>query len=226
LLDTDGTYHTVYTGQPEVTDCPYTLTINLSDVDYQATGVKVTVDQSILNPTSWNEIDAVELVGRYVGGEIPSEDTPPPEEAPAGDYELPELLPSNLAPGTFQYDIVGAGEDISIEGSTLQYQSTSDEYVIGLISDDMRYSLSLFMPLELGNGPLRLIPYEGSSFSKSPSTAIYIGFSLFEADGGLMMLEEVDDTITGSFTFVAHERDDPSQVVTVSGVFRQIPLEE
>ena len=40
------------------------------------------------------------------------------------------------------------------------------------------------------------------------------------------MFEEAGDTITGSFAFVAHDKDDPSQVVTVSGVFNQIPLVE
>ena len=63
LIDTEGTYHEVYTGEPENLweECPYTLSI-LVWADYQAAGVKITIDQSVIDPT-WNEIDAVELVG-------------------------------------------------------------------------------------------------------------------------------------------------------------------
>ena len=124
------------------------------------------------------------------------------------------------------FEVVGADEDRTVEQGVLQYQSTSDEYVIGLISEDFRYSLSLILPMDLNPGPLPLIPYNSGSFSKGPTTAIYIGVHLFEANGGLMMFENVDDTITGSFAFVAHDGDDPSRVVVVTGVFNQIPLVE
>jgi hypothetical protein len=63
LLDTVGEYHTIYTGEPEdMSDaCPYTLSIPVEGADYQALGVKITIDQSVLQ--EWLEIDAVELVG-------------------------------------------------------------------------------------------------------------------------------------------------------------------
>lgn len=230
MLDVDGTYHTVYTHQPEVMMCPYTLTLTIEDTeDYQVVGIKLTVDQSILDPTSWNEIDAVELVGRYVGGE--AVDAPPVESAPVvdaavGDYELPDISPSSLAPGSFQYVVVGADVDKSVNSDTLQYQSTSDEYVIGLISQDTRYSLSLMLPQDISTGPLPLNPYESGSFKKAPTIAIYIGVRLYIADGGVIFFDEVNDTITGSFAFEAHSKDDPTKVVSISGVFNSIPLVE
>jgi hypothetical protein len=62
LLDTAGTYHQVYTGQPKtVTQCPYTLSISVDGADLKVVAVKITVDQSVSG--QWNEIDAVELVG-------------------------------------------------------------------------------------------------------------------------------------------------------------------
>ena len=63
LLDVEGKYHTIYTGEPEDKgdDCPYILSIPVEDADYQAVGVKITIDQTVLQ--NWNEIDAVELVG-------------------------------------------------------------------------------------------------------------------------------------------------------------------
>ncbi|NJN66632.1 MAG: PQQ-binding-like beta-propeller repeat protein [Chloroflexaceae bacterium] len=66
LRDTDGLYHEVYSAVPETVEapCPYTLSIPVeaADATYLADGVKITVDQSVVG-TSWNEIDAVELVG-------------------------------------------------------------------------------------------------------------------------------------------------------------------
>jgi len=62
LLDVDGEYHDIYLGEPgEADECPYTLSIPVEYADYRVIGVKITIDQSVLG--SWNEIDAVELVG-------------------------------------------------------------------------------------------------------------------------------------------------------------------
>ena len=63
VLDSAGSYHQVYTGEPVNLwdECPYTLSIPL-DEDYPVVAVKITIDQSVI-PTTWNEIDAVELVG-------------------------------------------------------------------------------------------------------------------------------------------------------------------
>jgi hypothetical protein len=64
LIDTEGTYHEIYAGVPEDKshECPYTLSIQVPKANYLATGVKITIDQSVI-PATWNEIDAVELVG-------------------------------------------------------------------------------------------------------------------------------------------------------------------
>ena len=62
VLDEDTGYHTVYQGQPEMTDCPHILTVTIDDADYMVQTVKITVDQSKLD-LPWDEIDAVELVG-------------------------------------------------------------------------------------------------------------------------------------------------------------------
>ena len=64
LIDIDGTYHEVYMGKPEdkSDECPYTLSIQVKKVNYLTIGVKITIDQSVIAAT-WNEIDAVELVG-------------------------------------------------------------------------------------------------------------------------------------------------------------------
>jgi len=63
LRDLEGNYHTIYTGFPadESDTCPFLLHIPVEGVDKQVDGVKITIDQSVLE--TWNEIDAVELVG-------------------------------------------------------------------------------------------------------------------------------------------------------------------
>lgn len=62
IVDQTWEYHVVYTGTPVMTDCPHVLSIPISDADYLAIGVRITIDQSQLN-LPWAQIDAVELVG-------------------------------------------------------------------------------------------------------------------------------------------------------------------
>ncbi len=62
LIGADGTYFVVYTGFVTVqSTCPYIFTIDVN-VDTTVVGALITVDQSS-SDLSWNEIDAVELVG-------------------------------------------------------------------------------------------------------------------------------------------------------------------
>lgn len=87
ILDDSGVYHEVYTGTPQGTSCPYVLSIPIQNASYQATAVKLTVDQSQLN-LAWDEIDAVELVGiastfgEYASDAIGIE--PPNQSVPMG----------------------------------------------------------------------------------------------------------------------------------------------
>jgi hypothetical protein len=62
LWDIGGEYHTIYTGEPIQTDCPYTLIIPVDPMDVPVNAVRITIDQTVLG-LSWNEIDAVQLTG-------------------------------------------------------------------------------------------------------------------------------------------------------------------
>lgn len=70
LIDIGGEYHVIYTGKPSVKDCPYKMFI-LVQGDYRAVGVRITLDQSMLDASLWDEIDAVELVGLYTEIQTP-----------------------------------------------------------------------------------------------------------------------------------------------------------
>jgi len=68
LIDITAGYHEVYSAQPvdrSSEPCPYILTIPV-ETDLEVGGLRITIDQSVVG--SWNEIDAVELVGQPVGG--------------------------------------------------------------------------------------------------------------------------------------------------------------
>jgi hypothetical protein len=70
LIDANSEHSdaTIYQGKPKaVTQCPYTLSIPVTGIDYPIMGVRVTIDQSVLG-LGWNEIDAIELVGETVSG--------------------------------------------------------------------------------------------------------------------------------------------------------------
>jgi hypothetical protein len=137
--------------------------------------VRILIDQSLLQ-TGWNEIDAVELVGVGTAGPeaaVPTKTTAPGVGAPVNTENYP-YTPESLSAGAFVIDVAGAGEDTSVKSSKLQNQSTSAEYVVGLISQDDRYALSLFLPLNLKERTIKLAGYNDAAATKAPSAAIYI----------------------------------------------------
>jgi hypothetical protein len=63
LIAVSGEVVEVYTQAPEGFDtCPMFLSVTVPETDFLVQGVRITVDQSVLN-VGWNEIDAVELIG-------------------------------------------------------------------------------------------------------------------------------------------------------------------
>ncbi|PWH17665.1 MAG: hypothetical protein DDG59_07760 [Anaerolineae bacterium] len=70
LIDLSGNFVNVYTAEPRpIETCPYILTLPTAFSGILAQGVRITIDQSLLN-LGWNEIDAVEMIG------APGEGTP------------------------------------------------------------------------------------------------------------------------------------------------------
>lgn len=62
VMSANGESAVVYTAVPaDIDECPYILTIDVSGVNFAVKQVEIVVDQT--NHASWNEIDAVELVG-------------------------------------------------------------------------------------------------------------------------------------------------------------------
>jgi len=63
VRDETGTYSAVWEGAPGATaQCPRVLSIPVSGIDRRVVAVRIHLDQR--NGAAWNEIDAVQLVGR------------------------------------------------------------------------------------------------------------------------------------------------------------------
>jgi hypothetical protein len=109
LLDAYSQHYDVviYEGKPKaVTECPYTLSIPVTGIDYPIMGVRVTIDQSVLG-LGRNMIDAVELVGNALAGYEPLPTAPaPPEGIWDNVYALPIFPTAN--------GVSYVGEDILI----------------------------------------------------------------------------------------------------------------
>jgi hypothetical protein len=74
VLGVDNVYYSVYTAEPYVAlDCPMILSVPVN-LDVEVTGVRISLNQTVL---PWTEIDAVELVG-LSGGEVIAQPTPIP----------------------------------------------------------------------------------------------------------------------------------------------------
>lgn len=219
VIDQSYAYHVVYEGTPvdRWEECPYTLSIPVA-FDQPVVGVKITLDQTVIG-IPWNEIDAVELVG--MGDASAVTDTGGTTDTSGG------VFTGSLGPGEFSFMITNQVDAPTlVEGSTLQYQSTTEEYVIGLVSPDERHTLTLFLPFELSDGLLTLVAYDSASPTKGPSTAIYVGFKLYVATEGFIdFVDTAGGKITGTFYFSAVNKDDASDTIIVTGEFSQLPLE-
>ena len=116
LLDTQGNYHEIYSGEPSETECPFVMQIGITDWDYEAVAVNISFDESFLN--YWNEIDAVELVGLSTGKVVATPAalfaTATPFAAPAGTLWR---LGSESSPSTSGLFSVPGGVDVTADGN-------------------------------------------------------------------------------------------------------------
>ena len=127
VVDLQGNYHEVYTAQPKMTaDCPFILSIPVQDAEYQAIGVKITIDQSQLG-LPWDEIDAVELVG--FGETVVAEQLAQPTSGAAEPMQPSESGPEPLAEPTQL--AVSSGKSTEFSSGKWTTYSTAD----GLPSD-------------------------------------------------------------------------------------------
>jgi hypothetical protein len=139
----------------------------------------------------------------------------------------PGMNPDNIPVGSFMYTVTGSdGSTTNIDGGALQNQSTSAEYVLGLVSTDAHYAVSLFLPLDVKQDMLVLKPYDRNAAQKAPAAAILVGSTYYYADNsGIIMISDVTNgKISGSFVFLATDKTDTNKFVSVTGGFKGIPL--
>lgn len=148
-----------------------------------------------------------------------------PEEPAEG---IPDDVPSpdTLATGKFIFSVTGQDEDATIEDGFIQDQSTTSDFVIGLMQagDFARYFLSIMLKLDTAAGTFPMRAYDHSSAAKAPTAAIFVGAWYYYATKGTYEITEIThDFVSGRFFFEA-VREDGNGVITVSGAFNQIPL--
>jgi len=226
IIDIYGQAYTVVETYPEYVEyCPdvYQITLELIEEIY-VDRVKIFLDQSILG-LGWNEIDAVELIGLPLGGATASGPTGS-ESNPSGDALPSAYYPKDIAPGSFAYEITGYEFD-NIVYSDVQYQSTDNAYVVGLVSETQRYTVSLFIPKnDLKAGTVVMEPYDQTKAAKGNTAAIYINAFLYLAKSGEYHFDVDPSTgkLTGTFWFQAQSKDFPDRIVEVSGAVNDVAL--
>lgn len=210
LLDTHGAYHEVYTAQPKITDCPYILSIPVQRADYQAVGVKVTVDQSQLG-LPWDEIDALELVG-YAdttvagsGQETDANTDDQPAEVPDIPLvedplmELPIANPDQEQ--SFNLSYSGCNEDGQEQGTEIEASVHDDRIDLRLKGTNGKNTL-ITLPRNLDdNFSDKLVPFalEG----RVPSSAgLYIRSVWWYGENGkVSTYYNSDGTLSGEVEF-------------------------
>jgi hypothetical protein len=233
IIDVDGDTYVAWTGEPEsVANCPDLMTIQLEmDEDIYINKVVVFIDQGVMD-WGWAEIDAIELVGYAespAGGMTPQDQSA--GQQPAGgqsaNTDANPHNPDDLSADAFAFTVSGYENDV-VENNNVQYQSTENTYVVAFINSTERYMISLFLPKnDIKQGTIDMVPYAQTQATQDYTAAIYINAFLYIAEGGQLDIQSdpASGKITGTFTFTARSKDYPDRTVTVSGSFKDVPLQ-
>lgn len=151
-----------------------------------------------------------------------------PEETEETAEGIPDDVPypDSLSTGKFIFTVTGQDENATIEDGYIQDQSTTSDFVIGLMQsgDFARYFLSIMLKLDTATGTFPMRAYDHSSAAKAPTAAIFIGAWYYYATKGTYEITEIThEYVSGRFYFEA-VREDGKGVITVSGAFNQLPL--
>ena len=222
LLGASGNVYEVYKKNPHNTDiCPFILSIPVNTVNEEVGGVRITVDQSF--HSSWNEIDAVELVGL-----IP--DTPASASQPTLDadvdyriFTFSQTPLSQVAAGKFHCEIV-RGEEAMItlpDPETLvnvydvEYQFIASTYKPNIF-------ISIFLPKNYQQGQVYVTEYASAKPGEQMTATVAIDQDLYMAYDGWMYVTEKDGKFTGGILFLSVKPNETSPVVETRCIFNQI----
>lgn len=221
LYDLDGKSHEIYSASAtDQSQCPYVLSIDVDDADYETNSMKITIDQTYFG--NWNEIDAVELIGLVQTVTTSSSTTSTSSSGYAGYIYTPD----DVGAGDFYYEISGVVSDNDIESGYLQDMSTSDEYVLGLISSDGKYLLSLYIPADVSGEEIVLEEYSSFAAEKAPSASFYVDADLYYGYEGVMTIEvDSSNNFSGAFSLSVYDSKDIDNYVYIDGAFNQFALE-
>lgn len=136
VFDLAGESHIIYTAEPEQkSECPFTLKIDIADPTFSTNRVRISVDQQKIS--TWNEIDAVELVGESTGETAPVI-TPSIQGSVETEFPLPSTLSSLMVMenGSVNYQTdLTLDEVMEFYRQELTAKSLTEREILTVVSD-------------------------------------------------------------------------------------------
>jgi len=135
-----------------------------------------------------------------------------------------KVSPASLPPGSFAFQVSGAGAENFIVNMFIDHAPNPSEYALSLVDPTKGYTTTFYLPFEIAPGQVTFKPYTMNAPQISPSASITIGDRDYLAEGGEMNIDSMNnETITGSFEFIARRQDSADRVAVI-GIFNQIAL--
>ena len=208
VITTAGEEYIIWTGEPEKIDyCPDEMTITLDlglDEQIVVNKVRVYVDQSV--GWGWNEIDAVELVGKTAG-----EGSNTSTQTQNQNYTAPETF------GDFSFGLSGC-EETTISGTEGYIWQPEPSYYQMVLSFEGG-AVNITLPLDYAEQTdMELLAYEPwSTDTPMASVVFYDQETYYAADDGSIWYDYADaNHITGMLDFNATQRNTMSGAVNSS----------
>ncbi len=148
-------------------------------------------------------------------------------DSDSGDSGDSEMGMSTVGAGEFTFMIAAQeGFPTMVEGNSVEYASTADEYIITLVGPEEINKITLYLPINRQELMMQVISFDPATKSKAPSGLALVGDKKYGAIQGFFVFDESPaDTITGTFYFDAVNLDDTDEMVMISGEFVALPLQ-
>ena len=210
------------------------LLVPIKDLDVMVYGVRLTIDESVMDATSG--IDAVELIG-ISRDSSPTGDTTPEAVEPAAasifesfaarSAEISGIPAAKKAPvGGYYFRVFTEEMDNTFINTSVADRSTDDEIIIDLTSGDGQYTLTLFMTPDFSSGFVVMQPYNESAAIKAPSALIESGGARYPVEYGSYEIEDAGDgLLSGNFIMAMQSESNPDMYLSIEGAFNRIPVE-
>jgi hypothetical protein len=118
------------------------------------------------------------------------------------------------------------GMPIFIENYTVENnQSTNDEIILAFVSEDLNHILTLYLPTNLNSNMMLNLQATDATSPQAPGGTLTIGVDIYTVQSGMVIFEEVTDSyVSGSYFLEVVNAADSSDVISVTGLFKETAL--